>query len=157
GVNEKARATFRLSPADIGRPFKDLTLSYRPAELRSKLETALAAKVPVVEKGVQWNGEDGSPETYDVHITPVSDGGLRGVTIFFADVTDSQVLRTELESSKRQLETAYEEVQSTVEELETTNEELQSTNEELETTNEELQSTNEELETMNEELQSTNE
>jgi two-component system CheB/CheR fusion protein len=66
-------------------------------------------------------------------------------------------VQTELEDSKRELESAYEELQSTVEELETTNEELQSTNEELETTNEELQSTNEELETTNEELQSTNE
>ena len=63
----------------------------------------------------------------------------------------------ELEKSRQELETAYEELQSTNEELETTNEELQSTVEELETTNEELQSTNEELETMNEELQSGNE
>src|SRR5205085_2510245 len=74
-----------------------------------------------------------------------------------SDVTLQQHLRGELETSKAELENAYEELQSTVEELETTNEELQSTNEELETTNEELQSTNEELETMNEELQSTNE
>jgi two-component system CheB/CheR fusion protein len=65
-------------------------------------------------------------------------------------------LRTELDRSKQDLETSYEELQSSNEELETTNEELQSTIEELETTNEELQSTNEELETMNEELESTN-
>lgn len=68
-----------------------------------------------------------------------------------------QELQQQLNRSKQDLETAYEELQSTNEELETTNEELQSTVEELETTNEELQSTNEELETMNEELQSTNE
>ena len=67
------------------------------------------------------------------------------------------MLATELDQSRNELETAYEELQSTNEELETTNEELQSTVEELETTNEELQSTNEELETINEELQSTNE
>src|SRR5262249_6139922 len=82
---------------------------------------------------------------------------LLGVSISFADVTRTHEMHGELERSRRELETAYEEIQSTVEELETTNEELQSTNEELETTNEELQSTNEELETMNEELQSTNE
>src|SRR5262249_32301449 len=80
-----------------------------------------------------------------------------GVSIAFTDVTHAQEMQTQLEHSRRELETAYEEIQSTVEELETTNEELQSTNEELETTNEELQSTNEELETMNEELQSANE
>ena len=87
----------------------------------------------------------------------VVDGTYLGTSITFADVTESHALQAELERSRRELETAYEEIQSTVEELETTNEELQSTNEELETTNEELQSTNEELETMNEELQSTNE
>ena len=87
----------------------------------------------------------------------VAAGTALGVSITFADVTEAHGLQAELERSRRELETAYEEIQSTVEELETTNEELQSTNEELETTNEELQSTNEELETMNEELQSTNE
>ncbi len=75
----------------------------------------------------------------------------------FVDITRVQELQQQLNRSKHDLETAYEELQSTNEELETTNEELQSTVEELETTNEELQSTNEELETMNEELQSTNE
>jgi two-component system, chemotaxis family, CheB/CheR fusion protein len=72
------------------------------------------------------------------------------------DVTHLSQLRVELERSKQDVETAYEELQSSNEELETTNEELQSTVEELETTNEELQSSNEELETMNEELESTN-
>jgi two-component system CheB/CheR fusion protein len=80
-----------------------------------------------------------------------------GISITFHDVTHHRRLQTELEKSRQELETAYEELQSTNEELETTNEELQSTVEELETTNEELQSTNEELETMNEELQSGNE
>ena len=58
-------------------------------------------------------------------------------------------IASELERSKRELETAYEELQSANEELEPTNEELLSSNEELETTNEELQSTNEELHTIN--------
>src|SRR5205807_7215758 len=80
-----------------------------------------------------------------------------GVSISFTDVSRHHALAAELETVRRNLETAYEELQATVEELETTNEELQSTNEELETTNEELQSTNEELETMNEELHSANE
>ena len=79
-----------------------------------------------------------------------------GTSIVFNDVSRFRQLQEELETTNRQLETAYEELQSTNEELETTNEELQSTVEELETTNEELQSTNEELETMNEELQSMN-
>jgi two-component system CheB/CheR fusion protein len=93
----------------------------------------------------------------DVHVTPLVENGRRlGASITYSDVTSYNRLQTDLERSRQELETAYEELQSTNEELETTNEELQSTVEELETTNEELQSANEELETMNEELQSTN-
>jgi two-component system CheB/CheR fusion protein len=95
---------------------------------------------------------------FDVHLAPLmSDGAFLGTSISYVDVTVARNLQQQIESSKQELEEAYEELQSTVEELETTNEELQSTNEELETTNEELQSTNEELETMNEELHSSNE
>src|SRR5262249_16816409 len=100
----------------------------------------------------------GDPRSLEVQITPLRSGQrILGATIVYHDVTHQRRIEDELETSKRELETAYEELQSTVEELETTNEELQSTNEELETTNEELQSGNEEPETMNEELQSTNE
>ena len=96
---------------------------------------------------------------FDIAIVPLIDpeANLLGTSINFQDVTRANRLQAELEKSKQDLETAYEELQSTNEELETTNEELQSTVEELETTNEELQSTNEELETMNEQLQSSNE
>jgi two-component system CheB/CheR fusion protein len=81
---------------------------------------------------------------------------LLGASLAFVDQTQARQLRTVLERTNRDLETAAAELQSANEELETTNEELQSTIEELETTNEELQSANEELETMNAELQSTN-
>jgi two-component system CheB/CheR fusion protein len=107
---------------------------------------------------IAWE-QDGSTRFYDVVLAPLydEDRALLGTRISFTDVTSIKSLQIELNRSKHELETAYEELQSTNEELETTNEELQSTVEELETTNEELQSTNEELETMNEELQSTNE
>jgi two-component system, chemotaxis family, CheB/CheR fusion protein len=47
-------------------------------------------------------------------------------------------LRTELDQTKRDLESAYAELRSTMNELEATNEELQSTEEELETSNDQL-------------------
>ncbi|UGS36614.1 CheR family methyltransferase [Capillimicrobium parvum] len=158
-ANQQARTLFGLEDADIGRPLRDLEVSYRPVELRAAIDRALAEARPVSLGTVQWGAEDGQPRELEVQVSAVvSDGGeLLGASATFADVTPHLRLRDELERSKRELEVAYEELQSTVEELETTNEELQSTNEELETTNEELQSTNEELETMNEELQSTNE
>jgi two-component system CheB/CheR fusion protein len=157
-ANTEARALFNLSPKDVGRPLQDLEVSYRPLELRSRIDQTISERRPLFERDIQFR-IDGTDHDLDAQFTPLqSTGGeLFGVSIVFDDVTRARGLRNELEGAKRELESAYEELQSTVEELETTNEELQSTNEELETTNEELQSTNEELETMNEELQSTNE
>jgi len=157
-VNRQARALFGLSGNDIGRPLKDLELSYRPVELRSNLELAHSERRTILLSQVSIIVEGGEVRELEVSVIPLFSGEqLVGTTVTYADVTAQRRLQNELEGSKRELENAYEELQSTVEELETTNEELQSTNEELETTNEELQSTVEELETMNEELQSTNE
>jgi two-component system CheB/CheR fusion protein len=157
-VNENARALFGLSTDDVGRPLKDLEISYRPVELRSNIEVAHAERRGVSLTQVAMATANGDARELDVLITPLHSGDQAlGTTITYADVTPQRQLQKELERAKHELETAYEELQSTVEELETANEELQSTNEELETTNEELQSSNEELETTNEELQSTNE
>ena len=158
-ANAAARRLFGLTVGDIGRPFQDLELSYRPAELRSALEQVQKEQRPLVLEQVSWGGGPDGVDCLDIHVVPLSDaaGTSLGVAVTFIDVSLSRRLQEELEHSNRDLETAYEELQSTNEELETTNEELQSTIEELETTNEELQSTNEELETMNAELHSTNE
>ena len=147
----------RIGLGDVGRPFKDLELSFRPLELRSRIEQVLADRRPLTIGDVVYEIPGGGAEVLEIQILPIGADQAGGVSLTFAQVGRHKVLREELERAQRELETAYEEIQSTVEELETTNEELQSTNEELETTNEELQSTNEELETMNEELQSTNE
>jgi two-component system CheB/CheR fusion protein len=157
-ANAHARLLFGIKSTDVGRPIQDLEVSYRPLELRSRMQQAYAERHPVWIHDVEL-ASDGHPRVLDVQVAPLTSAGgdTIGVSITFADVTRFNRMREETVASKRALETAYEELQSTVEELETTNEELSSTNEELETTNEELQSTNEELETMNEELQSTNE
>jgi len=155
--NRRADDMFSLTRAEIGRPFQDLELSYRPAELRSALQQAITERHSIWVREIEWSRSDGKL-SLDVLIVPLHlrDGTLAGSSISFNDVSELRQLQRDLDYAHRQLETAYEELQSTNEELETTNEELQSTVEELETTNEELQSTNEELETMNEELQSMN-
>jgi two-component system CheB/CheR fusion protein len=156
-TNRQAETLLGVSTRDVGRPFRDLDVSYRPVELRRYVDQAQVERRVARVTDVEYLR---GPETtwLEVQVNPLvdSDASLLGVTLVFHDVTSAHRLRDELEHTNRQLETAYEELQSTNEELETTNEELQSTVEELETTNEELQSTNEELETMNEELQSTN-
>jgi two-component system CheB/CheR fusion protein len=157
-ANEAARRMFGIASADIGRSLQELKMSYRPVELRSRIEQATSERRPVYLSGVEHPGDDGETRRYDVQVCPLEGGeALLGVSVSFFDVTRYSRLQAEVEQANQALETAFEELQSTNEELETTNEELQSTIEELETTNEELQSTNEELETMNEELQSTNE
>jgi two-component system, chemotaxis family, CheB/CheR fusion protein len=158
-ANERARNLFNIHPRDLGRPLQDLEISYRPLELRSRIEQAYAERRAISQTEVEWISASGETLYFDVQVLLLQDinGRMLGCSIVFIDVSRSRRLQEELEHSNQELEMAYEELQSTNEELETTNEELQSSNEELETTNEELQSTNEELETMNEELQSSNE
>jgi len=156
--NRQAETVFGVSTKDVGRPFRDLELSYRPVELRGYIERAQVERRAARVADVDYLRSPGEVIHLEVQVNPLvdSESRLLGVVLVFVDTTAARLLQDELEQANRQLETAYEELQSTNEELETTNEELQSTVEELETTNEELQSTNEELETMNEELQSTN-
>jgi two-component system CheB/CheR fusion protein len=158
-INQEARTLFSLDPEDVGRPFQDLDLSYRPVELHSRIEQVYVDLRAQQLTNIERTLPDGKTQYLDIHLVPLldTDGSPLGLSIAFRDVTHYRQLHVELEKGRQELETAYEELQSTNEELETTNEELQSTVEELETTNEELQCTNEELETMNEELQSGNE
>ncbi|MFI7540652.1 CheR family methyltransferase [Actinoplanes sp. NPDC049599] len=157
-ANQRLEDLFGVSARDLGRPFRDLDLSYRPVELRRYVEQAQAERRTLRVSDVEYL-RAGEVIHLEIQVSPLTaaDGSLLGVDLVFTDVTAARRLQADLEQTHQQLEAAYEELQSTNEELETTNEELQSTVEELETTNEELQSTNEELETMNEELQSTNE
>ena len=158
-ANERARRLFKVGASDVGRLLQDLEVSYRPLELRARLEEVYEARSPVYIKDVEHRAGSEEPRYLEVQMIPLIDSkeAILGASITFLDLTQSHQLRTELMRTNQELETAYEELQSSNEELETTNEELQSTVEELETTNEELQSANEELETMNEEFQSTNE
>jgi two-component system, chemotaxis family, CheB/CheR fusion protein len=158
-ANDRARADLGLDSRDLGRPFQDLQVSYRPLELRSLIDQVREDGRTIQVEDVERTLLDGKTIFLDACVAPLRDAGRRwlGVAISFLDVTQRHHLHDELERSKQEVETAYEELQSTNEELETSNEEMQSTVEELQTTNEELQSTNEEMETLNEELQSTNE
>ncbi|CAN5901740.1 hypothetical protein BH23GEM7_BH23GEM7_25420 [soil metagenome] len=46
-ANQQARGLFRLDERAIGRPFRDLELSYRPVELRSRIEEAYREGRPI--------------------------------------------------------------------------------------------------------------
>jgi two-component system, chemotaxis family, CheB/CheR fusion protein len=158
-INTQMRNMFSMTARDIGRPFHDLEISYRPVELRSLIERAYAEHRVVRVNSVERQLGPDDVQYLDLHIQPLwgTDGLSAGVMLMFIDTSVATRLQMEVKQNREDLDTAHEELQSTNEELETTNEELQSSIEELETTNEELQSINEELETTNEELQSGNE
>jgi two-component system CheB/CheR fusion protein len=153
-TNRQLEKVFGVSSRDIGRPFRDLDLSYRPVELRRFIEQAQVERRTVRVPDVEWGRAGADVMSIEVQLSPLTaaDGSLLGVNVIFHDVSGARRLQDDLEHANQQLEAAYEELQSTNEELETTNEELQSTNEELETMNEELQSTNDELQTINDQL-----
>ena len=126
-ANDAARRLFGLAEADVGRPLQDLKVSYRPVELRSRIEQAVADRRPVYLSGVVHVDGDGDARSYDVQVCPLEGGvdGLLGVSVSFFDVTRLSRLQAEVEQAHQSLETAFEELQSTNEELETLNDELQ--------------------------------
>ena len=158
-ANATARNLLSVGEADIGRPFQDLPISYRPLELRGPIEEVLRDRRTVRLEHQEYHLSQSDVIRLSIEIRPLHrpDGSAYAALLSFADTTRLFTMQRELETAQENLENSIEELQSANEELETTNEELQSTNEELETTNEELQSTNEELETINEEARSSNE
>jgi two-component system CheB/CheR fusion protein len=153
-ANEKSRTIFSLATSDIGRSIQDLEICYWPLDLRPLIDQVTIDHKAINVTHVERKQNDSSYSYVDVSVLPLADndGHLFGVNIVFTDINCNKRLETQLQNSKAELETAFQELQSTNEELETANKELQSTVEELETTNEELQSTSEELETMNDEM-----
>jgi hypothetical protein len=57
-VNQQAEVVFGLSNRDIGRPLRDLDVSYRPVELRAYVEQA-----KVERRGIQFKDGWRSPST----------------------------------------------------------------------------------------------
>jgi two-component system CheB/CheR fusion protein len=114
-ANERARELFGLRKGDIGRPLRDLQLSYRPVELRSLIERAEAERRPVGVKEIEWRSHLGESRWLDLHVAPLVDsvGAMLGTVLTFVDSTAYRQLQRKLEQSHRELETAYEELQST--------------------------------------------
>lgn len=156
-ANTPARHLLGVGEADIGRPFQDLPISYRPIELRGPIDEAFRQRHRVRLEDQEYRLSQNQVLRLSVDIRPLQrpDGSVHAVLLAFHDQTRLFTLQRDLEAAHQSLETSIEELQSANEELETANEELQSSNEELETTNEELQSINEELETLNEEARSS--
>ncbi|HET6534436.1 MAG TPA: CheR family methyltransferase [Actinoplanes sp.] len=138
-TNRQLEKLFGVTSRDIGRPLKDLELSYRPVELRRYVEQSQVERRTLRVSEVEFV-RGNRVMHLEVQVSPLNgaDGSLLGVDVIFHDVTAARRLQEELSHANQQLEAAYEELQSTNEELETMNEELQSANDELQTMNDQL-------------------
>ena len=153
-ANAAARHLLSVGEADIGRPFQDLPVSYRPLELRGPIEEALRERRTVRVEHQEYHLSSNEIIRLTIEIRPLfrQDGSTYAALLSFTNTTAIFEMQRELGTMQENLEQSIEELQSANEELETTNEELQSTNEELETINEESRSSSEEMESANEEL-----
>jgi two-component system CheB/CheR fusion protein len=131
-VNGQARELFGTREADVGRPLRDLQLSY-PMELHPLIERAETGRCPVSIKEIEWRSHSGEVCWLDLHVAPLLDqaGSTTGTVLTFIDATAYHRLRQDLEKLHHELEIACRELQSTNEVLETINEELQTLNDEL--------------------------
>ncbi len=120
-INAQMRNMFGITSRDIGRPFHDLEISYRPVELRSVIERAYAEHRVVRLSSIEWQAGPNETQYLDISIQPLwaSDGLSAGVILSFIDTSVNTRLQLEVKRNREELDTAHEELQSTNEELET--------------------------------------
>ncbi len=71
--NHRAMHLFGLSPRDIGRPFQDLEVSYRPVELRTHLDDAVQQRRSVWMRDAQLLRGGADPVFLDIQFVPLAD------------------------------------------------------------------------------------
>ena len=74
-LGTQARQLYGIAPNDIGRPFRDLELSYQPAELRSLIDRIYAERKGVTLADAEHRLKDGNPRRLDIHLMPLNENG----------------------------------------------------------------------------------
>src|SRR4051812_320401 len=100
-ANLHARLLFGVTQRDVGRLLQDLEISFRPVELRSRLDQAYEERHPVALRDVEWT-DDGERRFLDVQVTPLLEatGEALGAAITFVDATRSRRLQDALQDAK---------------------------------------------------------
>lgn len=75
-ANQQTRTTFGLLPQDVGRPFYELDLSYRPVDLHSHIEQVYAERQAQQFTNVERALPDGRMQSLDVYLVPLLDTDL---------------------------------------------------------------------------------
>jgi PAS domain S-box-containing protein len=109
-VNQRLRELFGCTLADVGRPFQDLALSYRPVDLRTALERAYDTGETVTLGRIPWRVEGVEERVLEVEVraVPGPDGVPLGASISFMDITVLSRLADEHDERKRELEKAHQ-------------------------------------------------
>ncbi|AIB16281.1 methyltransferase (plasmid) [Azospirillum argentinense] len=131
-ANAMARRLLDVGEIDIGRPFQDLSISYRPAELRSRIEEVQKTGRVVRIEHQEFARPPGEPMRLSIEISLLygRDGKPFATLLGFTDTSRHFQVQQELEAAQESLETTIEELQSSNEELEVANEELRRQGEE---------------------------
>lgn len=121
-ANPPARALLGVGEADIGRPFQDLPISYRPIELRGPIDEVVRNRrgMRLDDQEYRLNQNEVLRLTIDLRPLHRADGSVHAVLLSFQDQTRLHTLQRELEAAQEKLEHSIEELQSANEELETT-------------------------------------
>ena len=113
-ANERCCTQFNLSSRDIGRPLQEVE-SYRPLELRSRIEQVYQKRRNAIQNEVEWTTPSGESLYFDIKIAPLFglSSKLLGVSISFTDATREIKLPEELEHSNQKLEFVSQELRLT--------------------------------------------
>jgi two-component system, chemotaxis family, CheB/CheR fusion protein len=95
-INQEARTIFGIRPQDVGRPFYELELSYRPIELRSRIEQVYTELRAQHLTNIERPLPEGRTQCLDVHLVPLEAiplGYCHGIlwrkTLFTRSFTDA--------------------------------------------------------------------
>lgn len=173
-INRNLECLYSLGPTDRylrlarGAPSFDLLAMVRD-EVRTKLRSAIQRvwkeNTRIVIDGGQV-GRNGDSRSFSIIAQPVRSEGVDLALVCFVDSLQREQRKTpspargdgpHVAELKEELETTRKELESAIRNLELSSEEQQAVNEEALSITEEYQSTNEELVTSKEELQSLNE
>ena len=98
-----ARSLFNLIPGDVGRPLADLASLAAYAALLPDARAVLAKHLPI-ERQIEAGG--GSWRLRRILPYRTQDGGVEGVVITFADITERKSVNDALEAARKQAEMA---------------------------------------------------
>ena len=99
-INQAARLLFALRVQDVGRPLKDLEVSYRPTELRRSLDAAFA-EGRALTLGAVSESRGGKDHLLEVRLVPLRETGeVEAVSVIFADIEKWLADKTKYEGEK---------------------------------------------------------